>query len=151
VHTTNKKLHAIDPRDGKLRRTLDIPIEEGWRIVGSAIHGDTLWQFVRPEDRDDMRQKMMKISLETGKVISACDVESKWVNRVTYLNGKLWLRRNVVVEKLDPDTGVSIGTFKGPQIHHGDVSDDDVGSLWMVTKATWKAYLVDTGERPWKK
>jgi len=151
LHTADGKIHSIDPRDGKRRKTIELPVEKGWRITGSAIHGDTLYQFVRPEDKHDMRQRMMKISLETGKVMSARDVESKWVNRVTYLNGKLWLRRNVIIEKLDPDTGVSLGTFKGPQIHFGDIGDDDVGSVWLVTKSTWKAYLVDTGERPWKK
>jgi ferric-dicitrate binding protein FerR (iron transport regulator) len=150
IHSAGK-IHAVDPRDGKLRRTLELPIEEGWRIIGSAIHGNTLWQFVRPVDNKDHRQKMFKVSLETGKIMSVRDIEPKMVNRVTCLNGKLWLRRNVMIEKLDLDTGAVLGSFKGPAIHHGDVGDDGVGSVWLVTKSSWKAYLVDTGERPWKK
>jgi outer membrane protein assembly factor BamB len=151
VQNWDREVYALDPVTGAIRRKIPAVIKvDEWKECAASVDGGGLW--IVTLSKDGSRQKLWRVSLETGEVIDTRDYPAKpHLIRFTYLNGAIWTRRTTVIYKIDPETGKVLKQFSGPSIHHGGVDSDGIGSLWNVTGSTRKAYLIDTGERPWKK
>lgn len=150
VQNWDREVYEVSPATGAIRRKLLLPMDAGeWELYGASVEGGSLRVIGSPDGQ--RRQKMWTISLATGRVVDTREYSAKpHYFRFTYLDEALWVRRTTVIYKVDPETGTVLKQFGGPLIHHGAVDSDGIGSLWNVTGSTRKAYLIDTGERPWK-
>jgi glutamine cyclotransferase len=115
------KLHALDPKNGELRRSLDVASH-----AGTAFDGQHLFQI--SEDR------ILKIEPKSGRVIST--IPSPGGGRdsgLAWAEGALWVGqyRDRKIHQIDPATGEILRTIECDRFVTGVTWVD--GELWHGT------------------
>lgn len=116
-------LHAVDPSDGKLRRSLDAAAH-----AGTAFDGTHLFQIAEA--------CINKIDPETGRILATIPAPADGaVSGLTWAEGTLWVGeyRGRRIHQIDPATGAVLRTIESKR-HVTGVTWLD-GELWH---ATWE-------------
>src|SRR5215475_7121075 len=96
------KLNALDPANGKVLRTIDVPAH-----AGTAFDGRYLWQIA--EDR------IQKIDPATGQVLATIPAPGGGGDSgLTWAEGTLWVGqyRERKIHQIDPETGKILRTIE---------------------------------------
>ncbi len=117
------KLHAVDPADGTLQRSINVAAH-----AGTAFDGQHLFQIA--EDR------ILKIDLTTGRVLSTIPAPGGGGDSgLAWAEGTLWVgqHRGRTIHQIDPHTGAILRTLESNRFVTGVTWVD--GELWH---ATWE-------------
>ena len=132
------KLHAIDPADGTMLRSIDVAAH-----AGTAFDGEHLFQLA--EDR------IQKIDPETGRVVATIPAPGGGGDSgLTWAEGTLWVGhyRDRRIHQIDPDTGAILRTIESNRFVTGVTWVD--GELWHGTwegdESEIRRVDADTGE-----
>ena len=114
------KLCAMDPANGKMRRSLDVPAHAGTAFDGRylfQISGDTI----------------QKVDPDTGRVIATIPTPEGGAAGMAWAEGMLWVaqHRKRKIHQIDPDTGTILHTIDSNR-HVTGVTWVD-GELWHGT------------------
>lgn len=118
---TGDKLIAIDPKSGKVLRTLNVAAH-----AGTAFDGKHLYQIA--EDR------IQKIDLATGRVLGTIPAPGAGGDSgLAWAEGTLWVghHRGRKIRQIDPETGVILRTIESDRFVTGVTWTD--GELWHGT------------------
>jgi len=118
---TGDKLIAIDPKSGKVLRTLNVAAH-----AGTAFDGKHLYQIA--EDR------IQKIDLATGRVLGTIPAPGAGGDSgLAWAEGTLWVghHRGRKIRQIDPETGTVIRTLESNRFVTGVTWVD--GELWHGT------------------
>ena len=122
------RLHALDPKSGATRRTIDTPAD-----AGTAFDGRHLYQLAR--------DRIHKIDPETGNVVSSIPAPAETGNAgLAWVEGKLWVGNHPSkkIHQIDPETGRILRTLESPRPVTGVTFVD--GELWH---GTWESEQSD--------
>lgn len=114
-------LHALDPADGKVQRTITVAAN-----AGTAFDGRHLFQIA-----DD---RIQKIDPATGAVVATIPAPGNGTNSgMAWAEGSLWIGayKNCRIHQVDPETGAVLRTIE-TQSHVTGVTWLD-GELWHGT------------------
>lgn len=114
-------LNAVDPADGKIRRSLDVAAD-----AGTAYDGKHLFQIA--EDR------IHKIDPESGRVLATIPAPGNGGDSgLTWAEGTLWVGeyRARKIHQIDPETGAILRTIETRRYVTGVTWLD--GELWHGT------------------
>lgn len=115
------KLNAIDPKDGKIVRSLDVAAH-----AGTAFDGRHLFQISKGQIR--------KVDPHTGQVVSTIPAPSvDDCSGLAWAEGSLWVGRADArkIHQLDPHTGEILRTIESKRVVTGVTWVD--GELWHGT------------------
>ncbi|MFE0758337.1 PQQ-binding-like beta-propeller repeat protein [Inquilinus sp. NPDC058860] len=118
------RLNALDPKSGKMVRSLDVAAH-----AGTAFDGRHLFQIAE--------SRIQKIDPETGRVLATIPAPGGGGDSgLAWAEGTLWVGqyRECKIHQLDPETGKVLRTIESNR-HVTGVSWVD-GELWH---ATWEA------------
>ena len=117
---TGDKLCAMDPANGEVRRSLDVPAHAGTAFDGRylfQISGDTI----------------QKVDPDTGRVIATIPTPEGGAAGMAWAEGMLWVaqHRKRKIHQIDPDSGAILHTIDSNR-HVTGVTWVD-GELWHGT------------------
>jgi glutamine cyclotransferase len=114
------KLHALDPLDGKMLRSIDAAAD-----AGTAFDGRHLFQLTG--------DRIQKIDPSTGRVIATIPAPSGHNSGLAWAEGTLWVGqyRNRRIHQIDPETGAILRTLESNRFVTGVTWID--GELWHGT------------------
>jgi glutamine cyclotransferase len=120
---TGVKLIAFDPVSGKTSRSLDVAAQ-----AGTAFDGQHLYQLAN--------DRIQKIDLKTGRVLSAIPAPSSDSSGLAWAEGTLWVGqfRSRKIYQVDPQTGAILRTIESNRFVTGVTWID--GDLWH---GTWES------------
>ena len=114
-------LHALDPAEGTIRRSLDVAAH-----AGTAFDGEHLFQLA--EDR------IQKIDPKTGRVLASIPAPGGGADSgLAWAEGSLWVGqyRDRKIVQIDPATGAILRTIQSDRFVTGVTWVD--GQLWHGT------------------
>lgn len=139
------KLNALDPRSGKIVRSIEVPAH-----AGSAFDGQFLYQLA------DTR--IQKIDPKTGQVVSTIPAPEGGGSGLAWAEGSLWVGRyrNRRIDQIDPETGATLRTIDsnrfvtgvtwiGSELWHATLENDQ-SEIRQVDPASGK--VLETVEMP---
>jgi len=139
------KLNALDPRSGKIVRSIDVPAH-----AGTAFDGQYLYQLAD--------SRIQKIDPKTGQVVSTIPAPEGGGSGLAWAEGSLWVGRyrNRRIDQIDPETGATLRsidsnrfvtgvTWIGSELWHATLEDDQ-SELRHVDKVSGK--VLETVEMP---
>lgn len=117
---TDGKLNALDPRSGKIVRSIEVPAH-----AGTAFDGQYLYQLA------DAR--IQKIDPKTGQVLSTIPAPEGGGSGLAWAEGSLWVGRyrNRRIDQIDPATGATLRTIDSNRFVTGVTWIG--GELWHAT------------------
>jgi outer membrane protein assembly factor BamB len=118
---TKDRLNALDPENGEVSRSLDIPAD-----AGTAFDGEHLFQIAEAVIR--------KIDPETGEVLATIPAPGDGGDSgLAWAEGSLWVgqHRGRKIHQVDPDTGTVLRTIESDRFVTGVTWVD--GELWHGT------------------
>ena len=122
------KLHALDPKSGKLMRQLEVASD-----AGTAFDGKHLFQLAA--------DKIQKIDPETGRVLATIPAPGEGRDSgMAWADGSLWVGeyRERRIHQIDPETGAILRTIESDRFVTGVCWVD--GELWH---GTWEGEQSD--------
>jgi glutamine cyclotransferase len=120
---SGRKLNAIDPANGAMRRSLDVAAD-----AGTAFDGKHLYQIAEA--------RIQKIDPRTGKVLATIPAPANGGDSgLAWGEGSLWVGhyRERKIHQVDPETGKVLRTIESNRFVTGVTWLD--GELWH---ATWE-------------
>lgn len=117
------KIHALDPKSGKMVRAIDAAAH-----AGTAFDGRHLFQIAEAQ--------INKIDPKSGKILSTIPAPAGGAAGLTWAEGTLWVgqHRARKIHQIDPDTGTILRTIDSDRFVTGVTWTD--GELWH---ATWES------------
>jgi glutamine cyclotransferase len=114
------KLHAFDPADGKVTRTIDVPSH-----AGTAFDGEHLFQIAE--------NVIHKIDAKSGRVLATIPCPGGGGSGLAWAEGTLWVGqyRDRKIVQIDPETGAILRTIESNRVVTGVTWVDD--ELWHGT------------------
>lgn len=111
------RLNALDPADGTIVRTVDVPAH-----AGTAFDGQHVFQLA-----DD---RIQKIDPQTGRVIATIPSPTGGGSGLAWAEGTLWVGayRAGQIHQVDPDTGAVLRSIASTRFVTGVTWVD--GELW---------------------
>jgi glutamine cyclotransferase len=112
------KLHALDPADGKMVRSIDVAAD-----AGTAFDGRRLFQLAG--------DRIQKIDPKTGRVLGAIPAPGgEGGSGLAWAEGTLWVGRyrDRKIHQIDPETGAILRTIESNRFVTGVTWID--GELW---------------------
>lgn len=115
--SSGEHLHAIDPDDGAILRTIALPAD-----AGTAFDGACLYQIGEGLIR--------KVDPDTGDIVATIPTPGGDASGLSWGVGALWIGRNRarLIHRIDPESGAVLGTIASDRFVTG-VSWID-GALW---------------------
>jgi glutamine cyclotransferase len=139
------KLNALDPRSGKIVRSIDVPAH-----AGTAFDGQFLYQLAD--------SRIQKIDPKTGTVVATIPAPEGGGSGLAWAEGSLWVGRyrNRRIDQIDPETGATLRsidsnrfvtgvTWIGSELWHATLENDQ-SELRHVDKVSGK--VLETVEMP---
>jgi len=120
---SGEKLHAFDPANGEIVRSLDVAAH-----AGTAFDGKHLFQIAE--------SRIQKIDPHSGRVLATIPAPGGGGDSgLTWAEGSLWVgqHRARKIHQIDPDTGAILRTIESNRFVTGVTWVD--GELWH---ATWE-------------
>lgn len=117
---SGKKLHAIDPANGKQMASIDVTAN-----AGTAYDGQHLYQIA-----DD---HILKIDPNSGEVLATIPTPENGNSGLAWAEGSLWVGqyRNRKIHRINPETGALISTIESNRFVTGVTWLN--GDLWHGT------------------
>jgi glutamine cyclotransferase len=118
---TGDALQAVDPENGKVARSIEVPAH-----AGTAFDGKHLWQIA--EDR------IQKIDPKTGEVLATIPAPGGGGDSgLAWAEGALWVGHYQArkIHQIDPETGAILRTIESKRFVTGVTWLD--GELWHAT------------------
>jgi len=117
---TGERLNALDPADGSIVRSLEVPA-----FAGTAFDGEHLYQIAE--------NTIQKIDPKSGKVLSTIPTPGESSSGLTWAEGSLWIGqfRDRKILQVDPDSGDVLRTIESSRFVTGVTWAD--GELWHGT------------------
>ena len=118
---TGDKLNALDPKSGKVQRSIDVAAH-----AGTAFDGRHLFQIAE--------SRIQKIDPETGRVLASIPAPGGGGDSgLAWAEGTLWVGqyRERKIHQIDPDTGAILRTIESNRFVTGVTWVD--GELWHAT------------------
>ena len=114
------KLNALDPRSGKIVRSIEVPAH-----AGTAFDGQYLYQLAGT--------RIQKIDPKTGAVMSTIPAPEGGGSGLAWAEGSLWVGRyrNRQIDQIDPETGATLRTIDSNRFVTGVTWIG--GELWHAT------------------
>jgi len=142
---SGNKLNALDPRSGKIVRSIDVPAH-----AGTAFDGQYLYQLAGT--------RIQKIDPKTGAVMSTIPAPEGGGSGLAWAEGSLWVGRyrNRQIDQIDPETGATLRTIDsnrfvtgvtwiGSELWHATLENDQ-SEIRHIDKMSGK--VLETVEMP---
>jgi glutamine cyclotransferase len=118
---SGERLHALDPANGKLKRSIDVASH-----AGTAFDGKHLYQIAE--------NRIVKLDAETGRVVHTIPAPGGGNDSgLAWAEGSLWVGqpRGRKIHQIDPETGAVLRTIESNRVVTGVTWVD--GELWHGT------------------
>jgi hypothetical protein len=117
---SDDKLNAVDPANGELRRSLDVPAN-----AGTAFDGRHLYQIGN--------DRIQKLDAKTGAVVATVPAPGTGLSGLAWAEGSLWVGvyKERRIYEIDPESGAVLRTIESNRFVTGVAWVDK--ELWHGT------------------